>query len=200
MLGEGRSKQDSEPSVSALVRDHLVVLSLFVLFCGIVATEAYYAAFGIRYQTLGVAVEHLVYRGITTVARSPVLLLLLFAATVWLATIDLLEGRRRNHRRFRLIASYGLVFLLIVGGGWASRRSGIEDARLDMTTSTTRLVRLECLTSGPSDPKIDLEDHRLIIAGDDYLFSILPQDDVATSVPTVSMTPKEACLGYKLRM
>ena len=78
-------KKDHETGLASALKEQLALITFVVLFAGMVSTETYYAAFGIRYQLLELSVAHLVSRGLTAVVDSPFLLIAYVAAILWLS-------------------------------------------------------------------------------------------------------------------
>src|SRR6266545_3360112 len=76
------------------------LMAAYMIFTGLVTTEAYYEVFGLRFQTLQFPPTHVVYRGLTILSSSPSLFVPLALFFGWLLVADdRVPARPRASRR-----------------------------------------------------------------------------------------------------
>jgi hypothetical protein len=166
------------PRLAEILGEQLALLGLFVLFVGMGSVEAYYLEFGLRYQNLSLPATHLVYRGLTILLGSWMILLLYAAAIVWL-NIDVVMRRWHPTR----IGTYIFVLVLLLIGYPLARHAGKLDAARDLDPMRTRLPRLVSLVAHNKEYAAPNTDYRLLISSGGFVVFFAPSSDPKTSSP-----------------
>jgi hypothetical protein len=158
------------------------VVGLLFLYIGLLSTEAYYVAFGIRYQFLGLTSFHIVYRGLTVVRDAPYLLVPYALAVLWLTFYDAFASRYWPRlAELRIATTFLLSFALLVGSYPLAVAAGRHQARTDMATQTTGLPSVTEMNGAPILETVRPEDqYRLLLSDGDYVYLIetVPLNDV----------------------
>ena len=167
------------------------VLAAYVIFTGLVSTEAYYSVFGIHYQTLQFPATHIVYRGLTAVASDWVVVIPLILAIGWLIASDVSLTRDAAGRTVG--AGLALAALLIVGLNYRlAVRAGVRAGESDASTSSA-LPRIETLDGGGAggpqvgDAILWIDDHEMIA------FTPVPN---ANAVPILKRVARSEVHGF----
>ena len=154
----------SERSFSERVAAHLSVLAAYVVFTGLVTTEAYYSVFGIRYQTLQFSATHILYRGLTIIAGDPWLAVPLTLSIWWVFAGDADSSGVSNGAGRTL--TLALAALLLVGVTYRIAQSaGVAAGQRDAQDATSSLPRIETVSGGmahPGDAILWFDDHEMI--------------------------------------
>jgi hypothetical protein len=171
----------SDKSFAEHVGVHLGVLAGYVVFTGLVTTEAYYAVFGLRYQTLQFPATHILYRGMTILPASPSLLIPLMLALVWLVI-----GDRRysepNPRPFgSTLAMYAAAILVVLVTYRLAWNSGVQAGQHDALSSSSRLPKIETVKVDDMEIPPKLGDAILWLDSNE-LIAFTPLENL-TSVP-----------------
>lgn len=135
------SEDESTQSISATLKDELLLIGFLVLFVGIISTDAYYAAFGVRYQFLNLPSFHIVYRGLTVLTSAPYLLLPygLVVLFLWLGRNVYLFGVNSWFQHWRTLLSYAAILVMLAVTYPLARYAGRSAADLDLHEATTTL-------------------------------------------------------------
>lgn len=185
----GEATQKEEKGVSEILKDQILLLGLLVFFIGIVSTEVYYSAFGLRYQFSSLPSFHLVYRGLSVLITEPYLLLPYLIATAWLS-VDASATAARL-RRFRVPISYGLIALLLAATYPLAKVAGTRQADRDMYAGTSTLPTVISV-SGVDDFGLDPADqYRLLMMDGDFLVVFKPLSQSArATLPIIKRIAK----------
>jgi hypothetical protein len=141
------------PQVAAGVKHSLAdwltrmftVLSALVLFSGIVNTEAYYAVFGVRYQTLQFPATHMIYRGVISAMTLRSTLIPMLLAILWFIWTDRVVHPPANRQATVMILALAAI-LIVVLDLWLARESGIDAGISDTVLTTTTLPHVETVS------------------------------------------------------
>jgi hypothetical protein len=162
---------------------HLGVLAGYVIFTGLVTTEAYYAAFGIRYQTLQFPAAHILYRGMTILPAAPSLLIPLALALVWLVIGDT-RYSEPNPRPFgATLAMYAAAVLIVLVTYRVAWGSGVQAGQQDALSSSSTLPRIETVKVDDVEMPPKLGDAILWLDANE-LIAFTPLENL-TSVPVL---------------
>jgi hypothetical protein len=184
------TKKEVGTDLASALKEQLALMTVLVLFAGLVSTETYYAAFGIRYQLLELSVSHLVSRGMTAVLDSPFLLVAYVAALFWLSFgAGWFGARRPSWSRLVQPATYGLVFAIIVVAYLTSVSAGRDAARRDLGAMTSLLPVVQAMksTDGRTLPYVG---YRLLTAGNETVVVFKPIGSPAES-PFIHLLKRE---------
>lgn len=175
------ARKEAKPLSSSL-KDDLVLFGFLVLFVGLVSTDTYYAAFGIRYQFLSLPSFHVVYRGLSVLILAPYLLLP-YAITIVLLWLDRdvsRVNRRIAFRRWRTLLSYGLIMLMLTITYPLARYAGNREAERDLYEDTSNLPEVVNLIlegeTQETDEFFEKTDthYRLLLTDADYVIVFKP--------------------------
>ncbi|NYH24232.1 hypothetical protein [Paraburkholderia bryophila] len=185
----------SEPStaqqgIATALKEQLLLVSSLVLFAGIVTTDTYYSAFGLRYQFLDIAPEHLLYRGVRALTDSIALAIAYFVAIFWLAggasASKRLLGRWQDWVEL-------ITYLVLVGLATTAYFAAIGEGRLqaerDISIATTTLPTVEEI-KGEKDVELPFVGYRVLLAGKDMIAMFKPTAN-ATEVPFVHILKRD---------
>ena len=172
--------------------ENLAMLALLVGVAGVGSTEAYYAAFGLSYQVLGLPADHLVHRGLTAVIASPVLGVTYVAALAVLGLQGRLAVLLGGVERLRWF-DYGLVAAFTVLAWWAGRHAGLSAANADATASRSSLpvVARLSLKADARSPGIEgaVDGYRLLLQTGNGAYVFKAVADTARETPLVRFVP-----------
>ena len=173
------SGDENTQSISATLKDELLLIGFLVLFIGIISTDTYYATFGVRYQFLSLPSFHIVYRGLTVLTDAPYLLLPygLVVIFLWLGrNIDPL-GVNSWFRRWRTLLSYAVILAMLAVTYPLARHAGRTAANLDLNETTTTLPEVVHLVTEHKDQDQELSNepnYRLLLIDSDYVVVFRP--------------------------
>lgn len=175
-----QSSADARKSTAEYLRDQLVLIGLLVFLIGLVETESYYAAFGVRYQSIDLPSFHLVYRGLTTVLAAWYLALPYVAAMAWFWFEERFGEAHTGARR--IASAYALTLLLVLFGFLSAAPVGRRQARKDTTADRSGLPRVECivLIAEPGDCKYRGFRHLLSSGDAIVIFQPVSEDQRST--------------------
>lgn len=178
---DGTRQKGEAAGLTSALKEQLALITFVVLFAGVVSTETYYSAFGIRYQVLALSVPHLVSRGLTAVIDSPFLLLAYLTAIVWLSAGAAWIGRERpGLAGFIQLISYVLIFVVVAVSYYSAVAAGRHGAETDLAGATSRLPTVQSMTS-PEGKPLPYEGFRLLTAGADTVAVFKPAQSRAES-------------------
>ena len=180
----------SESKAGALasgIKDQLALVSVLVLFAGFVATDTYYAAFGLRFQVLDLSIDHLVYRGITAVITSWPLAAAYILAVGWLAYgAQLLKlARPKITSQATEAITYGVVLAVTIVAYFSAIASGRANAADDILQSSSRLPVIQSVRNA-AGTELPLTGDRLLLSTKDLLVVFKAVND-ANEVPFIHM-------------
>jgi hypothetical protein len=133
-------KLDKQTDIAAALKEQLALITFLVLFAGLVATDTYYAGFGIRYQVMEFSLTHLVYRGLTAVIDGPWLITAYLIAIGWLAGGSAwLTARGPRWTNWVQIITYSLIIVLVAVAYFAAIAAGANAANRDLSAQTSQL-------------------------------------------------------------
>lgn len=175
---EAKEKESANifPPISGVIKDELILISFLILFVGIISTDAYYSAFGIKYQFLHLPPFHIIYRGLTVILVYPYLLIP-YSLTVLLLVIDFYAARKKwaKYFLFRSLQTYLLLGLLLALTYPLAVNAGWKGAKLDMREKST-LPRV--ITLNMKNATFDMTHNlRLLVADSDYVVVFKPIDE-----------------------
>lgn len=167
------------PSIASTLKEQLALLSFLVLFAGIVATETYYTAFGVRYQVLDLGLPHLIYRGVTAVLHSVMLIVAYAVAIFWLAVgADWIARFGRFAGRLVPLGTYVLIALVVATSYFAAIDSGRASASQDQSAMTSALPIIQAIQSS-GGAALPFRGFRLLTAGKDTVLIFKPVSSIA---------------------
>ena len=161
-------KAPVEVDISSALREQLTLVTFVILFAGLVATDTYYAGFGIRFQLLDLAMPFLVYRGLTA-AFSSIVLIVIYALTIaWLSygAVQLASSAKAAVRGSVQPVTYALILLIVVATYFAAVSAGRTAAVRDQTARYSQLPVVQSLAAADGRP-LDFQGSRVLFAGKD---------------------------------
>jgi hypothetical protein len=146
-LDRRKKVSDSMPALASLIKDELIIMSFLVLYIGIISTDAYYSYFGLKYQFFQFPIFHIIYRGLTVLLQSPILLIP-YILTISLLSLDFyaLKSNWIRYQNFRTPGMYIILLILLVITYPLAIKAGKRGAELDVvekTSSLPRIIRLK---------------------------------------------------------
>lgn len=185
-------------AISEVIKAELAVIALLVFFIGILSTDAYYSAFSLKYQFLDLPPFHVIYRGLTVVPDVPYVILPYLVAAAWLGMDrHWIERYGERFLRFRTIASYGVIFILLAATYPLARHAGVKQATMDMYESTSTLPRIVWMKMEDGS-SIGIERrYRLLAVDSTFVVFFKPLDggtaeSLAHTLPNIKRIPKGA--------
>ena len=161
--------------VASALKDQIALVSLLVLFAGLVSTDTYYAGFGLRYQTLDLPLDHLMYRGVTALFHEWLLGFIYVVAVSWLAAGASLTARHWGVSEVTIrVLTYAIVALSVIGAYYAGIRDGRAEAQVDLVESTSRLPIVNSLRVTDQISNNYYDGWRLLFNGKDYIVLFKP--------------------------
>lgn len=200
----GSSEDESTQSISANLKDELLLIGFLVLFVGIISTDAYYASFGVRYQFLDLPSFHIVYRGLTVLTSAPYLLLPygLVVLFLWSGRNVYLFGVNSWFQHWRTLLSYAAILVMLAVTYPMARYAGKRAAEIDLHETTTTLPEVVYLVidkNADQDQKIsdalvnDETNYRLLLIDSDYVVVFKPiKAGVTSYFPNIKRIGKGA--------
>lgn len=178
----GGMTQSSAPAgLASALKEQLALITFVVMFAGLVSTETYYSAFGIRFQVLALSIPHLVSRGLTAVIDGPFLLLAYLTAIVWLAAGAAWTGVQRPRLAgFIPLISYALIFVVVAVAYYSAVAAGRHAAERDLAGATSRLPTVQAMNSADGKP-LPYHGFRLLTVGADTVALFKPAQSRAES-------------------
>jgi hypothetical protein len=178
--------------------ENLALLASMVLLVGLSSTEAYYAYFGLSYQTLDLPSDHIAYRGLTAVFGSTSIVLLYLLALAAVAGQSLFAHWLRHQSRLQWL-NCALVVLFVFAAWWGGRYAGQASARTDATMTSTLplLSRLETKSSSNGTPG-PTDGLRLLLHGSEGLYVFRPVANDRNETPLVKFISSDQIEGFDL--
>lgn len=138
-----KEQKENSATITAIIKDQLVLLGSLVLAVGIISTHSYYAVFGIKYQMLDLPTFHMVYHGLLIIIDAPYLLAPYVIAVAWLC-FDAYASLKNWSRfiRIRVPSTYVLILALFIVRFPLARRAGTKQAQVDLQEATSILPRI----------------------------------------------------------
>jgi hypothetical protein len=175
-LDKDKQTSDPIPTLASSIKDELVIISFLVIYVGVISTDAYYSYFGLKYQFLQFPTFHIIYRGVTVLLISP-LLLVPYILTVSLLSLDFyaIKAKWIRYQRFRTLGMYTILLALLVTTYPLAIKAGKKGAELDVVERTSSLPRIIRLKTQKDEPEIRLDsNYRLLLANGDYVVFFRP--------------------------
>jgi len=175
-LEEGKKDSDRTPTLASLIKDELIIISFLVFYIGIISTDAYYSYFAIKYQFLQFPTFHIIYRGLTVLLQSPILLIP-YLLTISLLSIDFyaIKSKWMRYQKFRTLGMYVTLVSVIVLTYPLAIKAGKKGAELDVVDKTSSLPRITKLKTGIEKKEINLDaNYRLLLETGDYVIFFQP--------------------------
>jgi hypothetical protein len=193
-----RNKPSSEIEKSIIdtnIRDQLYLLSLLVIFVGIVSTDTYYQAFNVKYQTLNLPASHILIRGMTAVFTNWYILLSYAVAALWLVfqkAIVLTVSKK-------LLVLAGILPYLFIGAVIAANFplasfAGKTMANIDMhaNSSLPRIISISRKSCTTPNSDCTYSGARLLVYDGSYLIVFWPlEKDAAAELINIHRIAKE---------
>jgi hypothetical protein len=141
--GTGSGTPAAMQTFAEIVKADFLLVGAFLLFLGLISTDAYYRAFGLRFQFLTYPWNLIIFRGLLTVVRYPWLWLLLLVIVV-LFQVD--RGLSRNttfsHHSWRIAVGYILTVIVAASLPALGTYIGADEATKDMQWTATTLPKI----------------------------------------------------------
>jgi hypothetical protein len=152
--GTGAQMDDSRPQAFAeIVKGDFLLIGAFLLFLGLISTDAYYRAFGLRFQFLTYPWNLIIFRGLLTVIRYPLLwLFILLMVIAFQVDRYLARSTKFRHQGLRISFLYLLLAITISIMPVLGTHIGSREAADDMAWSTTTLPRISKIVGGDAQP------------------------------------------------
>jgi len=179
-IGESQAREPQRESESAkqedkrsadFIKDQLIILSFLVLYVGIVDTEAYYSAFGVRYQLLSFPSFHVMYRGLTAVRAAWYLAIPYVLILLWFYFEE--RHKDRLSPGTRILVSSMMAIVLVSISYPIAQYVGFQEAYKDMNEKTSRLPMIACLRY-TDDKECRYQHHRLLLSIGDEIILFQP--------------------------
>lgn len=130
------------------IKDELFLISLIILAAGLVFTDAYYQRFGFKYQMLNLQTAHIIYKGVTMIVTSP-LMLIPYLLTICVILLEL-YAIRQNWRLFLKLRT-PIVYLFLILNLMIvyplAQKAGVMQANIDIQSATSGLPKIKTLVS-----------------------------------------------------
>lgn len=186
------SSDKKTQSISATLKDELLLIGFLVLFVGIISTDTYYASFGVRYQFLSLPSFHIVYRGLTVLTSAPYLLLPYGLVVIYFWLGKDIDQRLMNSwfQRWHTLLSYVVILAMLAVTYPLARYAGRSAAQLDLHETTTTLPEVVRLVTDQdeeiNDPLTNEPNYRLLLIDSDYAVVFRPiKPGVADFLPNI---------------
>lgn len=141
--GSGAGTPSLVLTFAEIAKADFLLVGAFLLFFGLISTDAYYRAFGLRFQFLTYPWNLIIFRGLLTVVRYPWLWVLLLVMIV-LFQVDrgLSRSSTFRHHTWRIVVGYIFAALIVASLPALGTHVGADEAAKDMGWSTTTLPRI----------------------------------------------------------
>lgn len=131
------------PEFLKTIRDQMVFTGVFFAIFGWINTDAYYSAFGMKYQFLGLGYDHILYRGFTLLyfEWKFALVFVLIVVSIFVSRSQARFALGRFHLSGEAV-SYALLAASLMAGSWLAYGVGLTSAVSDMYEDTTSLRKV----------------------------------------------------------
>jgi hypothetical protein len=170
------NKEETRPQFGN-IKDELFLISIIILAAGLVFTDAYYQRFGFKYQMLNFSTAHIIYKGLTMVVTSP-LMLFPYLLTISLVLLELYAIKR--HWKVFLELRTPIVYFFLIANLMIiyplAAKAGRLQAEIDMYIETTGLPKIRSFISNNltiKPPPMDNQIYVLFMIDGDFV-TILP--------------------------
>ena len=181
---DGPANDEAAPAIniSAALREQLALITFVILFAGLVATDTYYAGFGLRFQLLDLSMPYLVYRGLTAALGSYALVLAYVLTIIWLSIgADWLGSSSRPFLRTCVQPlTYILILVIVVVTYFSAIAAGQAAALRDQDEKTSELPVVRSITTSDGKP-LPFEGYRMLLAGKDSILLFKPKSGPSES-------------------
>lgn len=141
------SSASNAQTLAEIVKADFLLVGAFLIFLGLISTDAYYRAFGLRFQFLTYPWNLIIFRGLLTVVRFPWLwLFLLVMITAFQFDRSLSRNPTLNHT-WRIGAGYLCIAIVVACLPQFGTYLGAREAATDMEWGTTTLPRITKVVS-----------------------------------------------------
>ena len=122
-MTEGAEKKEGA-GLAEIAKSDFILLGAFLIFLGLISTDAYYRSFGLRFQFLSYPWNLILFRGVQTVTRFPSLLIFPILVLITLQVDRSLKVRISEGVRVPLFYVVALIIVFI-----ATHRATLIGAR-----------------------------------------------------------------------
>lgn len=147
-----------EKSTAAVLQEQIALIAILVVLVGTVYSDSYYAAFGLRYQSLNLPAAHIIYRGFTVLVTSPYVAIPPYLLAVgWLA---LISTRRptpwigQNQIWLTYVVIVGVLFLAYPLTVHAGLRAAAQDRGMESHLPRIKQMLSAHAAAGPRDKDV----------------------------------------------
>jgi hypothetical protein len=182
-------KFEATSLVNAL-RDQIAIGSLLVLLVGIVSTDRYYSTFGIRYQLIDFPIQHIFYRGLTSLTEDWRLWIVYGVSVGWMyLASNWFDGLGPKLRRTAHGATYVVILVVVIFAFGIGAVAGRRGALTDMNERTSKLPTVEDIRgAGALAP---LRGYRILLDTRDEFVLVRPTSGLG-SAPYTHIVRKSA--------
>ncbi|MBF0612758.1 MAG: hypothetical protein HQL55_16670 [Magnetococcales bacterium] len=169
-------------------RDNLGLLSLVVVLIGVSSTDAYYGAFGLKYQLLSIPANHLLYRGLTSVFDS------FYVSICYIASVFVIVCQGRLAVLFGSIdrvrfLNYAFVIVISIISWFSGLQIGRNLAMEDYTVDKSNLPMVQKILykkdSNASEIDGAVKDYRILLQTNAGFYLLRPVKDPHTESPLI---------------
>jgi len=138
-MTEGTEKKEGA-GLADIAKSDFILLGAFLVFLGLISTDAYYRSFGLRFQFLSYPWNLILFRGVQTVTRFPSLLIFPILVLITLQADRSLKARISEGVRVPLFYVVALIIVFIAT--YRATSIGSREAAIDTVFSTSTLPKL----------------------------------------------------------
>lgn len=157
------------------IKDELFLISFVVLCSGLVFTDAYYQRFGFRYQTLNLSTLHIIYKGLTMIFTSP-LMLIPYCLTIIMIMAEFyaIQNKHRLFLSLRTPIIYLFIILNMLIIFPLAKSTGVKQAYIDMYEDTTGLPKIRLLKADEMTLQAPMDKFLLFLVDDNFVTYFSP--------------------------
>lgn len=173
-----------------ILKEQLALVALVVLLSGTVYADAYYSQFGIKLSSLGFQSSYIVYRGFSVVLDHPSIAVPYFVSLAWFAFDEMNLRRQSAFIRFRTLAAYIMVVMVLVSSYYLAYRAGVSRSIQDMHKETSTLAKIK-----NSRPPIDgcaADECRVLLSDSESVYILKPSpENEKSTVPNTRILARK---------
>ncbi len=179
----------------ANVREQLFLISIIVLFSGLVFIDSYYQRFGLKHQITDFSVTHIAYKGLIMI-KFYWWIIIPYALTAGFSWFEIVAIRSdwKGLLDLRIPIMYIFLFVVFSTVYYIADKAGMRRAQLDLSSETSELPVIDEIVSKQLTYYDGKKNYLLFLDSKDYIIvfeSIDLKRGEDNTVPTILRIPRQ---------